>query len=124
MDELLTISQKIINVLKETHATNKDLSEFLDTDENYIRVVMNRMISHGVVIHTGRFINRYKLYRLAREDEVSQNKDSELYLKILVKMILPFAKSGISVDLLPEEQEKIRGLFETNYDDTGEKKDG
>ena len=117
-----SVSERIINVLREINATTKDLSEDLEIGENYIRTVINRLIKHGVIKHTGRFINRYKLYRLAKPEELEMNINYEKYRDILIKMILPFAKSGIKVELLPSEQEKIRELFQDNYHPSGEKK--
>ncbi len=122
MENDQSVSERIINVLREINATTKDLSEDLEIGENYVRTVINRLTKHGVIKHTGRFINRYKLYRLAKPEELEMNLNYEKYRGILIKMILPFAKSGIKVDLLPSEQEKIRELFQDNYDDSSEKK--
>ncbi|GAG78062.1 unnamed protein product, partial [marine sediment metagenome] len=57
-------------------------------------------------------------------EEIQLNINCEKYRDILIKMILPFAKSGIKVDLLPSEQEKVRELFQDNYFASGEKKNG
>ncbi len=124
MESEQSVSERIIVVLREINGTTKDLSGALEIDENYIRVVMNRMVKNGVIIHTGRFINRYKLYRLAKPEELEMNINCEKYRDILIKIILPFAKSGIKVELLPSEQEKIRELFQANYHPSGEKKNG
>lgn len=122
--EELSVSERIIGVLRETNATIKDLSEALEIDENYVRVVMNRLVKNGVIIHTGRFINRYKLYRLAKPEELEMNINYEKNRDILIKMLLPFAKLGVKIDLLPSEQKKIRELFQDNYHPSGEKKSG
>lgn len=127
MENYQSIPEQIINVLREINATNKDLSEALDIDENVIRSTINRMTKSGVVIHTGRFINKYKLYRLARPEELEKDTSCETVCetvekKILIKMLLPFAKSGIEVDLLPSEQERIKKLFQDNYYASGIRK--
>jgi len=124
MEKEQSVPERILGVLREINATTKDLSRDLDIDENYIRVLINRMVKRGVVRHTGRFINRYKLYRLAKPEELEMNVNYEIYRDILIKMILPFAKSGIKVELSPSEQEKIRELFQDNYQPSGEKKNG
>lgn len=124
MENDQSVSERIIGVLREINGTIKDLSEALEIDENYIRVVMNRLTKHGVIIHTGRFINRYKLYRLAKPEELEMNINFKKYRDILIKMLLPFAKLGVKVELLPSEQEKIRELFQDNYHPSGEKKSG
>ena len=117
-------TEQIVSILKETNATIKDFSQTLDLSENIVRTTINRLKKHGVVKHTGMFINRYKLWRLAKPEELDVNANFEEYREILIKMILPFAKSGIKVELLPSEQEKIRELFEDNYDPSGERKRG
>ena len=117
-------TEQIVSILKETNATIKDFSQTLDLSENIVRTTINRLKKHGVVKHTGMFINRYKLWRLAKPEELDVNANFEEYREILIKMILPFAKSGIKVELLPSEQEKIRELFEDNYDPSGERKGG
>ena len=122
MENEQSVSERILGVLREINATTKDLSRELSINENYIRVLMNRMVKRGVIRHTGRFINRYKLYRLAKPEELEMNINYEKYRGILIKMILPFAKLGIKVELLPSEQEKIRELFQDNYHPSGEKK--
>ena len=120
-----TISEQIVNILSETFATNKDLSQELDIDENTIRVVVNRMAKYGVIKHTGRFINRYKVYRLVRPEELELGKESEKYREILVKMLLPFAEEGIKVSTITsEESEIIKKLFQDAYSETGERKNG
>jgi len=118
-----TISEQIVNILKETHATTKDLSQELDIGEGLLAVVVNRMAKYGVIKHTGRFINRYKVYRLVRPEELELGKDCEKYRKILEKMLLPFAREGIKVSTItPEESEIIRKIFEETYSETGERK--
>lgn len=120
-----TISEQIVNILRETFATTKDLSQTLDIDENIVRVVVNRMANYGVIKHTGRFINRYKVYRLVKPEELVLGKESEKYRGILVKMLLPFAREGIKVSsITPEESEVIRELFQNTYSETGERKNG
>lgn len=120
-----TISEQIINILSSTHATTKDLSQELDIGEKLLAVVVNRMAKFGVIKHTGRFINRYKVYRLVKPEELELGKDCEKYREILVKMLLPFAKEGIKVSTItPEESELIRKIFQEKYSETGERKDG
>ena len=118
-----TISEQIVNILRETFATTKDLSQTLDIDENIVRVIVNRMANYGVIKHTGRFINRYKVYRLVKPEELVLGKECEKYREILVKMLLPFAKEGINVSTItPEESEVIRELFKDHYSETGDKR--
>ena len=119
-----SISEKICNVLKHSHATNKDLSEELDIGEGIIGVVLNRMAKTGVIKHTGRFINRYKVYRLVRPEELELGINCEKFRELLVKMILPFAREGIKVSLTSEESEIIQKLFEKSYTESGERIDG
>ena len=119
-----SISEQICNVLKHSHATSKDLSEELDIGEGIIGVVLNRMAKTGVIKHTGRFINRYKVYRLVRPEELELGINCEKFRELLVKMILPFAKSGIKVSLTSEESEIIQKLFEKSYTESGERIDG
>ena len=117
-----TISEQIVNILRETQATTKNLSQELDLGEGLLAVVVNRMAKCGVIKHTGRFINRYKVYRLVRPEELELGKESEKDREILVKMLLPFAQEGIKVKLTSEESGRIQQLFENNYTETGERK--
>ena len=119
-----SISEQICNVLKHSHATSKDLSEELDIGEGIIGVVLNRMAKTGVIKHTGRFINRYKVYRLVRPEELELGINCEKFRELLVKMILPFAREGIKVSLTSEESEIIQKLFEKSYTESGERIDG
>jgi len=122
MESEQSVSERIIDVLREDYATNKDLSQVLDVGEESIRTTIYRMVKSGVIVHTGRFINRYKLYRLAIPEELEMHKNCETIKKILIKMILPFAKSGIKINLLPSEQKRINDLFQDNYSSSGRKK--
>lgn len=123
MENDQSIVEQIINVLRKTNATIKDLTQTIDHSENVIRVTVNRMKRRGIIRHTGRFINRFKLYRLAKPEELERH-EYELVKKILIKIILPFAKSGITVELLPSEQERIEELFQDNYNASGIRKKG
>ena len=87
-----TISEQIVNILKETFATTKELSQELDIGEGLLAVVVNRMAKCGVIKHTGRFVNRYKVYRLVKPEELELGKEREKDREILVKMLLPFGK--------------------------------
>ena len=118
-----TISERIIGILRETFATTKDLSQTLDISENILRVTVNRMGKCGVIKHTGRFIKRYKVYRLVKPEELILGKECEKYREILMKMLLYLAKEGIKVSTItPEESKIIRELFKDHYSETDDKR--
>jgi predicted ArsR family transcriptional regulator len=76
-------TEQIVSILKETNATIKDFSQTLDLSENIVRTTINRLKKHGVVKHTGMFINRYKLWRLVKPEELDVNANFEEYREIL-----------------------------------------
>lgn len=96
---------EILDLLNEQELTTKEIAQKLDITPNEARVYVNRLKSKGKVKVIGKK-ERYKIYRAIESTEI--NLDTQ----ILKKLIIPFAKNGIKVDLESKEIERIKQLME------------
>lgn len=117
-------AEQIIDILRETHATVKNLSETLDISENIVRTTINRMKKKDLIVETNLFRNHYKVYRLGNLNEIKTDKLIGIDREILKKMLLPFARKGIKMGLTPELQKRVRELFSQTYNSKGERING
>ena len=117
-------AEQIIDILRETHTTVKNLSEILDVSENIVRTTINRMKKKDLIVETNLFRNHYKVYRLGNLNEIKTDKLSEIDREILKRMLLPFARKGIKMGLTPELQKRVRELFSQTYNSKGERING
>ncbi|MFX0020265.1 MAG: roadblock/LC7 domain-containing protein [Promethearchaeota archaeon] len=99
----VTLGQKIIKELKIQALTISQLSEILKKDEPTIRTTINRLKEKKLVMETGDFEERYKVYKIA-----DKSVNAILALKILmnikgVKAVNLVTSEGIPVDsILPD----------------------
>ena len=119
-----SIAEQILDVLRETHATVKDLSITLDISENVIRTTINRLKGRNLIRETYTFRNRYKVFRISRPEETGRDGLGGLDGEILKKMLLPFARKGIKMRFTPEEQNRVKELFSQTYNSKGERTNG
>ena len=97
--------EKILDMLKGRELTVKNVSEISDFTKNEARVYIHRLKENDLVRETGKR-GRYITYT-AKDLEI-RNIDTQ----ILKKLILPFAKNNISVDLEDKEINRIKQLME------------
>lgn len=115
-----SIAEQILDVLRETHGTVKDLSITLDLSENVVRTTINRMKKRNLIQETGIFRTRYKVFRISKPEEIKTDGLSGLDGEILKKMLLPFARKGIKMRFTHEEQNRVKELFSQTYNSKGE----
>ena len=60
-----TLGQKILRELRKKPLTILQLSEILKKDEAIIRTTINRLKDKNYIKETGKFIDRYKIYKIA-----------------------------------------------------------
>ena len=99
---------EILNLLTQNELTVKELSNSLGYGENEIRVYINRLVKENKIKSIGKK-ELFKIYKaISNEIIESESIDTE----ILKKLIIPFARSGIEIDLSNEEIKRIKQLME------------
>ena len=75
IDSEKSISELIIDILEEQDATVKELSKTVNISENVIRTTINRMKDSKLILETGLFRDRYKIYttkKLTKREEIER----------------------------------------------------
>jgi len=98
----VTLGQRIMREIRKKPLTILQLSEILKKDEANIRTTINRLKDKNYIKETGKFEDRYKIYK------ISDSTENTLALKILMKVkgvraVTLNTIDGIPIDcILPE----------------------
>ncbi|MCP4762723.1 MAG: hypothetical protein GY870_13170 [archaeon] len=120
------IRTEILNLLDEKDYTVEGIEMELKKNpnikpftRNLLWVYMNQFKREGKVEEVEKKDNNFKRYRKKKpiQKQPLKPKKVELDTLILKKLIIPFAKAGIKVNLEQEEEERVKELFaEVNKD--------
>lgn len=92
-------------MLKKKELTIKEIADNTEFNENQTRVYIHRLLNDNLIKEIGKK-NRYIIYAAVEKE------DNILDTQILKKMILPFIKNNIELDLENNEIERIKNLFQ------------
>ena len=99
--------EQIYELLKGRELSVKNISEISEFTENEARVYIHRLKDKDLVKETGKR-GRYITYTAKGSELEAHSLDTQ----ILKKLIIPFAKNNISVDLQEKEIKRIKILME------------
>lgn len=97
----------ILDLLHHHDLTVEEIEQKTAYDRNLIWVYISQFKREGRVVRTGKKRNNFSEYTATQRKELR-----DMDTQILKKLVVPFAKAGIKVDLNEKEQKRIKQIFQ------------